>query len=187
MQNRVEFPDDDPATIGRLIDYLYLGSYDSEATPVSMRKNEILQPHKKPYQWSPVDSVPFADENKDDGRAPALAALRTEVLVYQASEKYGISSAMSHTLMTIDTSIRHMEWLQDDQVNSIDLAGLLELVLRVTTAGDKLRNLLLKYCIVEFDSLRHGKIVDMIMQHEPSAWLVGRSLQADIDALTVKW
>lgn len=166
LDNTLDLPEDDPEAIGRLIDSLYIGDYDVERTPVSMQG-----PETPPSMYPPWDHG-----YHNHSTSKEAAALRNEILVYQAADKYGIPIAKEQAFGKIEG------WTKHTNLNLERHADVLELVFQVTRTGDRLRDMVVKHCIVNSGAWMKDRVKDILLRHEPTAWRVGNSLKRDLDS-----
>lgn len=165
LENAVDLPEDDPDTIGRLIDSLYLGHYLSRERPVSMGG----PPHAAPIK------SPLLGKRKGGPFTKDLTCLRNDILVCLAANKFGMPMTKAQAFETIKIRIGSMS------IRNEGLADVLELLFQGTETGDLVRNFIVRQAIDSDEDATPDDIVKVIMRHEPTAWAVARSLKYELD------
>lgn len=153
-QETLELPDDDPETIGRVIDFLYTGSYCTESVPQSME--DARAP-------TSISIGSRENENQDGAESRPDASFLNHVMVYQAADKYVMPWLMHYTSQSAKVLLDH--WGPGVRF----LEGL-QLLYRVAAMNDCLRKVVVEYCVENYKTLSDYERVDeFLMEHEPIA------------------
>jgi hypothetical protein len=173
IEDTVDFPEDDPDAIQRVIEYLYTKKYSI-----------VYSPQKE------GDGTTAGVSRKDSTSKTGLPAklndstiqeLQSHVLVYQAADKLGVPQLVQQAFENFTVRCELDDKLDvdpDAELYEVQCAKLTELVYKCTAPGDKwLREWITKRALIEYAEGADLRKMDAVMEkHEPRAWSVGQSV-----------
>ncbi|ETN46923.1 uncharacterized protein HMPREF1541_01112 [Cyphellophora europaea CBS 101466] len=175
-------PEDDPETIGRVIQFLYTGSYPVDTKPITMPQDNDGQGSvaSSPLSEYKTGSEQTLDEPSDpDGYTwmwlgYKISQSKKHVLVHQAADKLGIPTLKQFSLALLQVDC------VDLMVDHGDFANLLELVYNTTpTNDDGLRFFFTERTLNSAWFPSHERLARLVEQHEGMAYRVWRKTRAD--------
>lgn len=150
-----------------MIDYIYKGGYSAIEIPLSMQRSQ-------PFSTVSGDTQAQTDD-KSDAKDKYMAFCRNTVLIYQAADKFSIPRLAKWALQSL-------EFYLDVRPTGDQFSEVLELVYKVTPAGDGMRRFIVEHCIERHEAFsKDEKVVEFMLRHDPIAWTVGTALRKQLD------
>ena len=164
----MNFPDDDPDTIYRICEFIYVGSYSVDTDRVS---ESALSSSTSPDSKKTVKKV---QESKAADSIYSTPTQRAHAKVYCCANKYDISVLKDRAYSLFVQTTHPTKFTWD--------AGLVSLVYENTDSGDAgLRSYVTRRCIDHYTSvLKDEKLVGVLNEHEPFIWKLGKDLKLQV-------
>ena len=164
----MNFPDDDPDTIYRICEFIYVGTYSvdtdsvSESSPSSSTSPDSKKTVKNVQELKAIDSI------------YSISTQRTHAKVYCCANKYNISVLKDHAYSLFVQTTHPTKFTWD--------AGLVSLVYENADSNDAgLRSYATRRCLDHYISvLKHEKLVGVLNEYEPLVWKLGRELKLQV-------
>ena len=166
---RLDLPEDRPHIIARLLQFLYTGNYDIDATPAGLGLPE-------------ENTVYEAQETPDPENAPAkspntevVSHLKIYALVHACAEKYDIDAFRTH-------AAKCFKDLMLDQVSPRQLRNVVEVVNESNQAQDsQVKEQIYRFCIRNQTTVDND--LNMLFQKEaPMLWTLAWELRDELKA-----
>lgn len=200
-EGSVDLPDDDPAIIKHVIDFIYTGTYeayaiDTEIDNMSFEEEAIVSSrgtdHASTTEGQNSDdgqrsggwgdggspnSDPYDLEALQPGDKIGLANLKNHTIVYGVADKLGIQGLSDYVLDWFKENLNGLSWRARQDANFVHI---LTLVYETTGTYDRgIRAQVTRDCIAwnRPDWVDSEAVVEVVEKYEPMAFYLGRETQ----------